>query len=475
MIDVWRALVRVDIQPPSQISKKPFPHLFSSPPGTLSVSDVDAMEDLLFELSSVRKFVKQEYQWFRSVEQKHQENENPLSIEKVADSHLTVQRKRLMYLFVRDLTKGVSGEVLENKERRDFRKLEKVALEMKIVTWIFVIFLNLGFLFYVYLFAMKQTQSRQSAWFRSFIIWLFFEILLSSTGVVFLVHFLIPLCALSEVTKMKDKILIDLAEFRNELFTKFKTQDFFVGLNHQNKVSFNAAKYLFSSWRVASLCQEIPESKLILQFNTPWPKRRFGRGGNGIELSSYYEETIVLNAILRFFLSLFVSLLHAHNLSQDLLFQLVNDCCLSYGIYLMICLFSISPFLPFLVSLVVVGLISIMSKEGKLIQKFHSVSREHEPDESNDLEKLSDDGSISMDDLSFVEDGYPLSLVFLDSRNGMSDSNSNGQDSALWGDECDSLDENEGTTSDSSQNDLFSDEFLESNHEGHDVEVSLRA
>jgi hypothetical protein len=38
-------------------------------------------------------------------------------------------------------------------------------------------------------------------------------------------------------------------------------------------LSFNAAEHLYPSFRIAQLFPTLPESQLILQYRTPWPKR----------------------------------------------------------------------------------------------------------------------------------------------------------------------------------------------------------
>ena len=100
------------------------------------------------------------------------------------------ERKRLISLLIRDLSSGICGEVLANQAQRDaLSNLDsttyRVSATAQVIGWLFVFFLNLGMLLYVYLFAMTQTQSRQAAWFQSFVIWIVFEILISSTGLVF--------------------------------------------------------------------------------------------------------------------------------------------------------------------------------------------------------------------------------------------------------------------------------------------------
>jgi hypothetical protein len=120
--------------------------------------------------------------------------------------------------------------------------------------------LDAGMLFYVYLFAMNQTRSRQQAWFISFVMWLGFEIFLSSTALVLVFHLLIPLYVWSDVTEAKKRVLKDLMTFREE----YLTND---GSDGSNALA-NDLEAVFP---------ELPESQLVLQFSTSMPKKKFGK------------------------------------------------------------------------------------------------------------------------------------------------------------------------------------------------------
>jgi hypothetical protein len=243
MIDVWKLLAT-----DSRLHSIETKNLFRlKTQNAISTAEVESLEDLMSELSCVRKFVQREYNWFKSIaelqSQSQHEHEITSSFSQGKSIQSSTQKRRLLYLFVRDLTTGVSCDLLENKERRDFRQLEKVSLELKIVTWIFILLLNVGLLFYVCLFGMRQTHSRQSAWFRSFLMWIIFEIFVSSTGVVIFFHFFLPLIGLTEVSKMKEKILKDLTSYR-EKHGKTSNLKQVEELQHDKleKVSFNAAQ-----------------------------------------------------------------------------------------------------------------------------------------------------------------------------------------------------------------------------------------
>ena len=243
----------------------------------------------------MRNEVFREYQWFKEgAESVHIGNED----------HEMAKRKRLLYLFVKDLSSGVSGDVLSNKDQRDSSimqgRIERVSLEWKIAGWVFVIVLNVGLLFYIYLFAIRQTQSRQSAWFQSFVMWFVFDFFIAGTGVVLVTHLLIPLSVMSDIRTIKKKVVADIISFRQSLNAMI-VRRYDIGSNGEKgrHVNFNAAKYLFTSWRVASLFPDLPESILILQFNTPWPKRSLEKGTFFILGSFLYCHELVQDFILQ--------------------------------------------------------------------------------------------------------------------------------------------------------------------------------
>jgi hypothetical protein len=64
--------------------------------------------------------------------------------------------KRLLYLFQKDLMPGISGQMLESKDRRDELVIKSVSQSAKWLTWIALTLLNVGMLFYIFLFAVSQ-------------------------------------------------------------------------------------------------------------------------------------------------------------------------------------------------------------------------------------------------------------------------------------------------------------------------------
>jgi hypothetical protein len=336
-------------------------------------SDIESaaitIDNFLKELRDVRTGVQKEYNWFKDHSSSPSSSSN-------SNSSSDLQRKRLIYLFINDLTIGVSGgvtgNILQSKYNRDTLKDQPISLWVKCLTWLTLFLVNMAFLFYIYLFAMQQTQQRQRAWFQSFLIWLIFEMFISSSAVVLLTHLLIPLWAYSDVRKIKSKLLSDLLVYRTrstKLLNKAnRTQKrnlnslFPSSLSSSGASSgpssgaspsgsgdgFNAAKYLYTSWRVASLFPDLPESPFIVSFTTPWPKECFKRRKQ--EVSTVYDKryTFIYQAISRVLIFFLSSLIHFPPFLQDLLLQFFANSTFGYIFLWMIRLYQINPFLPIL-------------------------------------------------------------------------------------------------------------------------------
>jgi hypothetical protein len=188
---------------------------------------------------------------------------------------------------------------------------------------------------------------------------------------------LIPLYVLTELSHLKEKVLISLLLFRKKYLRGGHRRGSQLGQQSNGPWSgdgghrqhstetvngkedelkpishFNSAKYLFTSWRVAALFPELPESGLILQFHTPWPRKKFGVAE--AEVAREYDQAILLTALSRMLLFFLTSLLHYHTLVQDLITQLVSDS--SLGVLVLICIHSaqIHPLLPVAEALVFV-------------------------------------------------------------------------------------------------------------------------
>ncbi len=120
-------------------------------------------------------------------------------------------------MFQKDLLPGINGQILENKEARDDSVLHGVSRSAKILGWTFIGLLDTFMLFYILLFAFTQSTSHQSAWARSFGVWLLTDVLFVSTIMVWLMHILIPSMVMKEVGTIKKKLLSSVATYYQTL------------------------------------------------------------------------------------------------------------------------------------------------------------------------------------------------------------------------------------------------------------------
>jgi hypothetical protein len=322
------------------------------------------------DLASIRTEVRHEHHWF---------TEEAARVFLDKGTCQVAKRKRLLSLFVKDLSSGVCGEVLENKVKRDQSKSGRgndfgtIAMEYKALGWISLIVLNMAMLFYVYLFAMNQSSSRQSAWFQSFVIWFLFDLFLASTGVVLVTHLFIPLYVLSDIRKVKRKVLNDILTYQqakrasSSLTTAASASasassasasasssaaasasghTSLATIKRPQQTDFNAAKYLFTSWRVASLVPDLPESDAILQFRTLWPKRSYKREKKKIKSTYDRKFSFLTGALSRVFIFFLSSLIQFPLPLQDVFIQIASNTGLGYLLFLFLDLYEISPLLP---------------------------------------------------------------------------------------------------------------------------------
>ena len=193
---------------------------------------------------------------------------------------------RLMLLFQKDLLPGVNGQILNNKDSRDNFMRKEVSVWTKVFSWMGLIAVNLFCMVYVYLFALAQSQSRQSAWMQSFFIWLLCEIFIVSTAICYFTHFVLPSIIAKDLQKVKQKLVDTIRDYQDELRTKETRGEEEEEMKDQESTRFNAAKYFFVSYRMAQQHPTLREAKIINKFSTPWPKASYQRKAKDVE-SSY--------------------------------------------------------------------------------------------------------------------------------------------------------------------------------------------
>ena len=209
--------------------------------------------------------------------------------------------KRLLFLFQRDLMPGLSGQVLSSKGNRDnLTSGRPVRVWQKAAGYLTVLLVDAAMLFYVFLFAMQQSKVRQvrtqyyticmyilleirplllqSAWLRSFLIWLLCEVCFVSTLVVIVVHYCIPCCiVLGDVGHIGQKLQESVSAYHRSLVDRARCANNKEGSlgEEEEEGRFNSADFLFVSSRVARMYPDLTVAKVIGHFRTVWPRRSY--------------------------------------------------------------------------------------------------------------------------------------------------------------------------------------------------------
>jgi hypothetical protein len=378
------------------------------------------IENILFELGNVRLDISRELAMYFN---------NPLVEEEM-------KRKRLTYLFVKDLLDGVNGMILDQKDQRDHYDalIPSVSIFSKVIASLILFVSAMGMLYYVFLFAMNQSTSRQTAWFSSFQLWLFFEIFIVSTGLVFVEHILLPLWCLRDIQRVKEKIVTDILLFQKKLKTKKRAlissspvssaavvsgvlgrtsrgpldledgkEDDSQQQQQSTVVKFNAAEYLYPSHRIASLYSHFQESQLILQYHTIWPKRSFQRGdtgGNGSgggggrghkSIKKKYDKRFefLTKTVTRVGIFSLTSVIRLPPSFQDLGIQVFLFTSFGYLLKLHLQLFEIHPSLvlfPFLCVGIVLYVMLSVGKKPRLLSETYPLALKEEEEREDEEE-----------------------------------------------------------------------------------------
>ena len=296
---------------------------------------------ILSELSNVRKRVQREALYFG----------NP-SITRED------KNKRLVYLFIKDLMDSANGQILDAKDRRDNAPKRKATLFAKVCTWIFLSVAVAAMLLYIYLFAMRQTETRQKAWFYSFVVWLIFNVTLVCTGMVIIQHIVIPFMTMKDVMKIKRKVTHDIVSFKQN------------SKNYRSLLSvsddgFNAARYLYPSVRLASLYPNLPESRLIEQYSTPWPKKSVKTKTRSMQRNYDTRFQFLTQAFSRVLLFAVTSMIELPEPIQDMVLEIVSTFGLGYIVVLHVRLFRLNPVLAFVPCVTVAVILHFMTISGR--------------------------------------------------------------------------------------------------------------
>lgn len=203
---------------------------------------------------------------------------------------------------------------------------------------------------------------------------------MSSSAVVLITHLFVPLFFFSDIRNIKKKLLSDIMEFKKAAALK----KYGVRADQEgDTVTFNAAKYLYPSWRLASLFPEIKESALILKFSTPWPQRSFKRKQAQVTKSYERKYAFLTQAIGRVLIFFVASLINLPPFAQDTIVQMLSGLGLGYVGIMLLRLFNISPFLPLapiVLILVMAHFLVTANKNDERIKRLQDLrSAQHDP------------------------------------------------------------------------------------------------
>ena len=268
--------------------------------------------------------------------------------------------KRLLYLFQKDLMPGISGQILESKENREKMKVKSVSKTAKGLAWTFLVLLDAGMLFYIFLFAVSQNEYRQTAWAQSFAVWLIAEVFLVSTCMVLITHIAIPSIIMKDVQAIKSKLVDSLVQYHQLLQSEKEKQQDGGMISNDNETGekgkekkgdvFNAAEYLFVSYKLAKAFPQVKTAQIISHYQTVWPRQSYQ---HVVDVSKSYDRkftalTQSASMVVLFFVS---NLLTVPVTIQDMVLQMVTTIVTGYTFLIHVQLFHIYPVLIIVPSL----------------------------------------------------------------------------------------------------------------------------
>jgi hypothetical protein len=314
----------------------------------------------------------------------------------------SAQQKRLLTLFQNDLLPGSLGRIFASKLYRDISKPTYVSFNEKVFGYLIIFVVDLSMLFYIFLFALELSKNRQEALLYSFLMWLFIEIFLVGSIVVFILHFSIPLLIMKDVLKINAKLLKSEQDFAARLNSDGENQ------NHSN---FNAAEHLFISTRIAKKFQHLPISNAILKFQTPWPSQSYHKV---VDASESFSKAISESAssLAEYIFVILNILVNIPTNFQDTLLQFISTTIFDGLIVVCIQLYDISPIVAMIPFVIVFIILYFMYRKLAQINFTASAS-------------ASTSASIEKQNLSNHND----SLELLHQENSNSDDSSNSQKS----------------------------------------------
>ena len=310
----------------------------------------NSVERLVVSKQSIAMSLRQEFHEIYSQLEKEQSTFTLLKNERL-------KTKKLLFLFQKDLLPGITGEILDSKNTREKSSLSPVSRRIKFLATLFLVALDGSMLFYVFLFAISQDGHRQTAWARSFAIYLVLDIVMISTLSVIFMHVLLPSLIVRDVMKIKKKLVESVYTYYESLEQQQQQQQQQSQRRRGKKIKkkqenedqdqqkvFNAARYLFLSYRLAESHPELQVSKVILHFISPWPKQSYQ---HSLDMKKGYNDSknAISRSISLILVFLLTNLLATPIAIQDMIIQLAMTVSVGYTVLIHLQLYQIYPVL----------------------------------------------------------------------------------------------------------------------------------
>jgi hypothetical protein len=176
--------------------------------------------------------------------------------------------RNLLFLLQCDLLPGLSGSILETTGTRDSERVEPVSVYVKLLATVLVVALYVGFLYYVLQYAVTQSKPLQTAWFKSFMLYLVFDFVGLSGAQVLVTHYLVPCAAVRKVTAVKDYLVRRMQRLETEVQRQLvkaalKSSGTAPAGTPPVTEPFNAAEYLYASYRLSRYLPGLRESQVV--------------------------------------------------------------------------------------------------------------------------------------------------------------------------------------------------------------------
>jgi hypothetical protein len=178
--------------------------------------------------------------------------------------------KSLLFHLHCDMLPGVSGRILENKGLRDTERVKPVTWQWKALGCLVLLAVYVVCIYYVIAFAAEQNHARQNAWFKSFMLYIVFDFVGLSCAHVMVTHFLVPSIAMRKVTAVKEYLVRRMQRLETEVQKHLNSIALKGDLEHgaaavevKKAGAFNAAEYLYASYRLSAYVPSLRESRLV--------------------------------------------------------------------------------------------------------------------------------------------------------------------------------------------------------------------